>query len=300
MAVTRVISLANGILKEVVPATASTGTATAGQVVALNANGLVDPTMQPIATTAALGSVKPDGTTITVTGAGVISAVSGGSSGPSMVVPRNRAWQLGTANPSNNEFDTFALYSFFDAAGNFDFNSFPDAAGYVSVSCTTGTTVNTPVGYAGTKNLLFLNASFRAIYGLTSIASVNCWAGLSTYVGTNLAGASDPAAGGIGFVGFRYFSSLDGTTWHVCIGNGSVSTFLDTGVAVNTSQLQMLDVIYVSGLPQFFIDGVRVASGVSTTNAPASSAQCGALAVHQNTAAVSVQTNLYQFYCGCG
>jgi hypothetical protein len=62
----------------------------------------------------------------------------------------------------------------------------------------------------------------------------------------------------------------------------------------------MLDVIYVSGLPQFFIDGTRVASGISTANIPASSASCGVVAVHQNTTTVSVQSNLNQLYCGCG
>jgi hypothetical protein len=300
MAVTRVVTLVNGIQTEVVPATTSAGAATAGQVVALNANGLVDPTMHPTATASTLGVVVPDGTTITVNGSGVISAVGGGSSGPSMIVPRNRAWQIAVTNASNSTFNVLGMYSFFPTAGNFGFNGFPDAAGYVSGSCSTGTTVNAQVGFCGTKDLIFLNASFRAIYGLTSTASVNCFAGVSSYVAPNLVGGSDPASGAVSFVGFRYFSGLDGTTWHACIGNGSVSTFFDTGVAVNTTQLQMLDMIYVSGLPQFFIDGVRVASSISTVNTPASSAHCGAVAVHQNTAAVSVQANLYQLYCGCG
>jgi hypothetical protein len=47
MSVVRFISLIAGKLAEVVPATASAGAATAGQVVALNASGLIDPTMLP-------------------------------------------------------------------------------------------------------------------------------------------------------------------------------------------------------------------------------------------------------------
>lgn len=49
MSVTRFITLVSGKFAEVVPATASAGAATGGQVVALNASGLVDNTMLPSA-----------------------------------------------------------------------------------------------------------------------------------------------------------------------------------------------------------------------------------------------------------
>jgi|GEM_PF-7043067 hypothetical protein len=45
----------------------------------------IAPTDLPIATTLALGVVEPDGTTITITGAGVISSVGGGGSSVSVV-----------------------------------------------------------------------------------------------------------------------------------------------------------------------------------------------------------------------
>jgi hypothetical protein len=50
MSVARFIALIAGKLAEVVPATSSAGATSAGQIVALNASGLVDPTMLPTPT----------------------------------------------------------------------------------------------------------------------------------------------------------------------------------------------------------------------------------------------------------
>lgn len=47
MATQRFISLVNGIQTEIVPATSSAGSATAGQIIALNASGQLDSTMLP-------------------------------------------------------------------------------------------------------------------------------------------------------------------------------------------------------------------------------------------------------------
>jgi phage protein D len=61
MSVARYIALIAGKLAEVVPATSSAGAATAGQVVALNASGLVDNTMLP----SPAFSILTDGSTVT-------------------------------------------------------------------------------------------------------------------------------------------------------------------------------------------------------------------------------------------
>jgi hypothetical protein len=50
MATARFITLVNGIQTEVVPATTSAGSATAGQIIALNAAGQLDSTMLPAGT----------------------------------------------------------------------------------------------------------------------------------------------------------------------------------------------------------------------------------------------------------
>lgn len=63
-------------------------------------SGTVGPSFLPSATTAAFGVVKPDGTTITISG-GVISAVGGGSGGgPASIVDTGSAIELAMSDSS--------------------------------------------------------------------------------------------------------------------------------------------------------------------------------------------------------
>jgi hypothetical protein len=104
MPTSRFITLVNGIQSEVVPATASAGAATAGQIIALNGAGQIDSTMMP----AGLGL----DTTTAITSA----AISAGQ----MVNLYNNAGVL-TARPADctttgSEANAFALSAFASGA----------------------------------------------------------------------------------------------------------------------------------------------------------------------------------------
>lgn len=85
MSVTKVLSLNGGIQTEVVPATTSAGSASAGQIVALNSSGQVDSSMLP-------------------------SSGGSTSSGPSMIVPRNMYFHMVGVDAEGNGFDVFNAY----------------------------------------------------------------------------------------------------------------------------------------------------------------------------------------------
>jgi len=225
------------------------------------------------------------------------TAGSGGSSGPSMIVPRDLNWHIAVVYPEANGFSTVGMYLGNSSAGA-TYSQGIDPAGYVYATYPSGTTANTSLGIVSVKSILAgKNPSYRTIYTLLANTNVQCYLGLATYVNATIA-TSNLLSGGIGFVGFRYFSSADGGNWAAYIGNGTSCTVADTGVAVDTTQMQVFDVIWVAGVPQFYINCVRVAAGISTAYLPGPTEAIGAIAIHANTTTASISSNVFQLYQG--
>jgi hypothetical protein len=213
-----------------------------------------------------------------------------------MIVPRDINWHMAAANPESNGFTSIGLY-LGNSTGSQSQNLSPDSAGYRSIGRTTGATANTGVGVVTTHDIVAINPSFRAIFGLSATTNARCYVGLMSYDNPTMA-MSDPGGSSVAFVGFRYLDSSDGGNWFAYCGDYNHSNVMDTGVAVNTSHLQVLDVIWVSGVPQFFVGGVRVASGIDTTYLPDSTVSLGAVAIHASTTTTAIVGNLNQLYYG--
>lgn len=250
-----------------------------------------------------LNLIGAGSTTVADDGAGNITINStGGAGGVSMIVPRDLNPHYVIASPASATFNNISTFNG-NSGGTTTWTETPDGAGYGSAIITTGTTVNTPVGEA--LNLAIhgaSNPSFKAIFHLSATAGVNAWVGLCSYCQNNLANtAGDVGVNNVAFVGFRHSSSVEATNW-TCYASDSTSgaagTTMDTGVAVNTTQMQLFDVIFVSNVPQFYINGTRVCSSFTATHLPSASVALGATASWQNTTTTAIVGNLYELYFG--
>lgn len=125
----------------------------------------------PVATTSALGAVKPDGTTITVNGSGVISASGGGGGGTSV--------QFGAANP--NGVNTPVLVQSANAASS------------ASVTTTNAVTSGNLLVVAGMANNGLssatvsdtLGTSYTQLKYVSGSAAIYLWAGIAHASGVN-------------------------------------------------------------------------------------------------------------------
>jgi hypothetical protein len=243
-------------------------------------------------------------TTVTDNGTGTltIASTASGSGGPNFVIPRDKNAHYEVANPDSNGFSLIGAFNG-NSLGTITWNSTLDAAGYESAQVTTGTTINTPVGQVLNGAILPLNnPSFQATFHPSSAANVNIWLGICSYCQTNLANtAADIGPGNVAFVGFRHSSSVDASNW-TCYASDSVSgaagTAMGTGVAVSTTQMQVFDVIYVAGAPQFYINGTRVCSSFSATHLPGATVALGATASWQNTTTTAIVGSIFNLYFG--
>ena len=141
MATSRYLAMLSGALKMVVPATVSTGTASAGQIVALNPSGKIDSTM--------LSAAVPN-------------------------VPRDRTWSMLYANAANSGFDHLGFYSY-PLSGNASSGSGTDSLGRQYVSAVSGTTAGNfvQVGYLNPNVSLTRSPSFHITAGITNPATTN-------------------------------------------------------------------------------------------------------------------------------
>jgi hypothetical protein len=206
----------------------------------------------------------------------------------------------------SNTFDTFGTVliptlvgSAYSAAGTVD------AYGNEWQSGNTGTTANTASGWVadgGTTKQVISNRSpsFKIIAGLGTTSNVQAWIGIASYANISISGSLDLGPSSISFMGFRYFSGTDtGGTWRCYISDTShAGQVIDSGVAVDTTNRQMFDMIRASnGNISFYIDGDAVCgSPVTPTYGPPSDS-FGALFAFQNTTATAVtgyMTSVYQ------
>jgi hypothetical protein len=196
------------------------------------------------------------------------------------------------------EGNNFSLYGVYlgNSVGAGTGNTTADANGYRSITFTTGTTANTYQGVVSTHGISGRNPSFQGIVGLDTASGVNAWVGLCTYCNPTTANNLDPADS-IG-LGFRHFSGTEATNWTCYASDGTTSSTADTGVAVDTVNMQRFDIIYISGLPQFFINSTRVCSGISTAHIPATTTTMGFESSWENTTTTSVTASVNSMYMG--
>lgn len=227
-------------------------------------------------------------------------AQSGGSSNI-FAIPRDINSFLYKVVAGSNVFNGYGS-SLYQGVGSttITYNATPDASGYTSGSIATGTSANTPTGWASARELIATNPSMQVVAGLSSAANVDAWVAL-TYQTSSFASTLDPG-GSLGnpTLGFRHFASTEATNWTCYEGSptGSyASQTADTGVAVDTSKQQRFDIITTAQIPAFYINSVPVCTGTTWT-AMSTTNLLSANFSWQNTTTASVTGLLNKFYYG--
>jgi hypothetical protein len=141
---------------------------------------------------------------------------------------------------------------------------------------TQSNSIVTAGGYADGSSFQPLTLGYVADW-FTKIAIVGTtfsryWFGMCDQSITQFATSMNSDTPTANFVGFRYASDVDGTTYHaVCQTSGAAQTVVNTGISVAASAIHVLEIVPTVGgtVIKFYIDLVLVAT--ISTNVPATS-----------------------------
>ncbi len=243
MATSRYLAMISGALKMVVPATASTGTASAGQIVALNPSGKIDATMLST-------SAVPN-------------------------VPRDRTWSMVFANASNGGFDHIGIYSY-PLSNNASQGSGTDSVGRQYISAVSNATIGSfvQVGYSNPSASLARSPSFHITAAVLNPSTTNTF--ICGFMANSGNGNFSPAyisASSYADPGkqndnpmIAFLALANATYWQCYLSDGThAGQTVSSGVAID-SAIHSFDILVNGTAVTFGIDGASVAT-ITPTNA---------------------------------
>lgn len=220
--------------------------------------------------------------------------------------PRDRTWQELIVNNGHNRVDEIGFANTTTGTLTFSLSNI-DAKANSFATIVTGTVASTKDGVSSSGNaeklaIPGLAYSFQGIAGINTTASVNSWVALSSDQSVaDLAGNVDPGASATTVVGFRYFAATDTTGhWQCYISAGTAGEVIDSGVAIDTVNLQTFDVIATAaGAINFYINDTAVCgSPVTPTAGHVPSLSMAPLFAIENTTTTSVTGSIAKLYVG--